>query len=460
MDPRDLAFAGLEGQAALIRRGDVSARELVETCLKRIDRLDPRLNAFRAVYRDRALTEADQAQARLRGGDERPLLGVPIAVKDNIDVAGDVTTHGTSAYGEPAREDAEVVKRVRAAGAIVLGRTSVPPLCALPVTESATFGITRNPWDLGRSPGGSSGGSAAAVAAGLVPAALGSDGGGSIRLPSAFTGLFGLKAQRDRVPLTPLREHWHGLSVVGWLARSVRDSALLYDLTSDGLERPLADAATSPPPALRIAYSLAVPPGYMAKVDGRVRRAVLDTVELLRSVGHEVGEQDPAHAFEDYLAVNARVMRGVSDEAATLPHRERLDRRFRRITALAARIPDGALARARRGEAEIAGRLLELFDRVDVLVTPVCPVPPLDATRFEGLGAARTLDASGRMIPFTAPWNQTGQPAAAVPAGFTEDGLPLSVQLIGRPGDEATLVALAGQLERERPWADRRPPVS
>ncbi len=228
MNEADLAFAGVAGQAELLRGGEVSARELVETTVRRIERLDPQLNAFRSVYRERALLEADEAQVSPGSGDERPLLGVPVAIKDNVDVAGDVTTHGTSAYGAPAPEDAEIVARVRAAGAIVVGRTNVPPLCALPATESATFGITRNPWDPDRTPGGSSGGSAAAVAvaAGMVPFALGSDGAGSIRLPSAYCGLFGLKAQRGRVSLAPLPEHWHGMSVVGWITRSVRDSAL------------------------------------------------------------------------------------------------------------------------------------------------------------------------------------------------------------------------------------------
>jgi len=153
-------------------------------------------------------------------------------------------------------------------------------------------------------------------------------------------------------------------------------------------------------------------------------------------------------------------MRGVADEAATLPHRERLDRRFRRLVAVASRIPDSALARARAAEAGIAARTNALFDRHDVLLTPVAPEPPFAVTRFEGLGTVRTLDAAGRMIPFTAPWNQTGQPAASVPAGLTADGLPLAVQMIARPGDEATLVSLAAQLEAERPWADRLPPVS
>ena len=278
-----LAFAPITRQAELIRGGELAPRDLVELYLRRIARLDPQLNAFRAVYDERALAEADQAAARLKAGDERPLLGVPIAIKDNVDVAGDVTTHGTSAYGEPAAEDCEVVRRVRAAGAIVLGRTNVPPLCALPVTESPTWGVTRNPWDLDRSPGGSSGGSAAAVAAGLVGAALGSDGAGSIRVPAACCGLFGLKAQRGRLPLAPAPDHWHGMSVIGWLTRTVGDAALLYDLTrgpspvdrdrAPEPPRSFVEAAAAEPGPLRIGVSFAHAPGPpTAPLDGELRR--------------------------------------------------------------------------------------------------------------------------------------------------------------------------------------------
>ena len=227
MDATDLAFAGIARQAELIAAGEVSSRELVELYLERIERLDPQLNAFRVVFAERAL-EADQADARRGAGGERPLLGVPIAVKDDIDVAGEVTAFGTNAYGEPARADAEVVRRLRAAGAVIIGKTQRPELCIWPFTETATFGATRNPWDLQRAPGGSSGGSAAAVAAGLVGAALGSDGAGSIRIPAAWCGLFGLKPQRGRVPLAPHADAWHGLSVNGVLdALGARQRAVL-----------------------------------------------------------------------------------------------------------------------------------------------------------------------------------------------------------------------------------------
>ena len=184
MADADLAFAGLARQAELVRAGEVSSRELVELYLERIARIDPSLNAYRVVFAERALAEADQADARLKSGDHRPLLGVPIALKDNLNVAGEVTTHGTNAYGEPAREDSEVVRRLRAAGAIFLGKTLMPELAVYPFTETPTFGVTRNPWDLQRTTGGSSGGSGAAVAAGLAAGASASDGGGSIRIPA------------------------------------------------------------------------------------------------------------------------------------------------------------------------------------------------------------------------------------------------------------------------------------
>jgi amidase len=466
-----LAFTPIARQAELIRAGEVAPRELVELYLGRIARLDPQLNAFRAVHAERALAEADQAAARLKAGDERPLLGVPLAIKDNVDVAGDVTTHGTSAFGEPAAEDCEVVRRVRAAGAIVLGRTNVPPLCALPVTESPTWGVTRNPWDLDRSPGGSSGGSAAAVAAGLVGAALGSDGGGSIREPAASCGLFGLKAQRGRLPLAPQPDHWHGMSVVGWLTRTVGDAALLYDITRGASPadrdrapdppRPFVAAAAADPGRLRIAVSFAHPPGPPpVPLDDEARRAVHDTAESLRSLGHDVVEHDPDLKGPEWWAPSVRILRGISDEALSLPRFDRLDRRWRRIARLGSAIPDSLVERARAAEAPVVARLRPFFEAHDVLLSPVQPHLAVQTGRWEGRGALWAINGAGRLIPYTVPWNFTGQPAAAVPAGLSAAGLPLAVQLIGRPDDEDTILSLAAQLETARPWADLRPPVS
>jgi amidase len=466
-----LAFAPITRQAELIRGGELAPRDLVELYLRRISRLDPQLNAFRAVHDERALAEADQAAARLKAGDERPLLGVPLAIKDNVDVAGDVTTHGTSAYGEPAAEDCEVVRRVRAAGANVLGRTNVPPLCALPVTESPTWGVTRNPWDLDRSPGGSSGGSAAAVAAGLVGAALGSDGAGSIRVPAACCGLFGLKAQRGRLPLGPAPDHWHGMSVIGWLTRTVADAALLYDLTrgpspvdrdrAPEPPRSFVEAAAAEPGPLRIGVSLAHAPGPpTAPLDGELRQAVLETAETLRSLGHDVVERDPDLKGPETWAPTVRVLRGISDEALSLPRFDRLDRRWRRVARLGSAIPDSLIERARAAEAQAVARLRPFFEAHDVLLYPVQPNLPLQTGRWEGRGALWTINGAGRFVPYTVPWNFTGQPAAAVPVGLSAAGLPLAVQIVGRPDDEDTILSLAAQLEATRPWADRRPPVS
>src|SRR6478752_6545736 len=205
----ETAFAGAARQAEMVRAGEISPTELVRLHLGRISRLDPQLNAFRVVLAERALLEAEQAEARLRAGEERPLLGVPIALKDSVDLAGELTTYGTDGFPDPATADSEMVRRLREAGAIVVGKTQLPELAICGFTESATFGVTRNPWNPQRTPGGSSGGSAAAVAAGLVPIASASDGAGSIRIPASCCGVVGLKPQRGRISLAPDREHWN-----------------------------------------------------------------------------------------------------------------------------------------------------------------------------------------------------------------------------------------------------------
>ena len=245
----DVAFAGAARQAEMVRAKEVSPRELVELYLERIERIDPGLNAYRTVFGERALAEADEAGKRLGGSGEAPLLGVPVAIKDNVDYAGEITAHGTAAYGAPAAEDSHVVRKLREAGAIVIGKTNLPELAIYGFTESPTWGDTRNPWDPSRTCGGSSGGSGVATAAGLCAIAHATDGAGSIRYPSAYCGLFGLKPQRNRVSLTPDREHWHGLSVSGCVSRSVIDTALYLDAIARLGTRRLrfAAAARSPP---------------------------------------------------------------------------------------------------------------------------------------------------------------------------------------------------------------------
>ncbi len=468
MEPAELAYAGIARQAELIAAGEVSSRELVELYLRRIAAHEPQLNAFRIVLAERALLEADQADSRRSAGDVRPLLGVPIAVKDDIAVAGEPTCYGTNAHGGPAGADAEVVRRLRQAGAVVIGKTNVPELTIWPFTETATFGATRNPWDLQRAPGGSSGGSAAAVAAGLVGAALGSDGAGSIRIPAAWCGLFGLKPQRGRVSMAPKARSWHGLAVNGVLTRRVGDTALFHDVASGAVEIDadrvaappvsFATAATTPPGRLRIAYSRALPFGVIARIDPSVMAAFEETVELLRSLGHQLEECDPEYGKDTLPAVTVRYLRGIHDDAQAMPHPERLERRTRGMARLGGLIPPAVLDRALSGEAALTSRLNRLFDDHDVLITPATAALAPAIGKLEGRGALWSLNAVAGWVPFNGVWNVTGQPAASVPAGMTPDGLPSSVQIVGRPADELTLLSLAGQLEAERPWAEQRPP--
>jgi amidase len=465
----EIAFLGAARQAEMVRAGEISPTELVRHHLDRIARLDPGLNSFRVVLAERAMLEAEQAEARLRGGDERPLLGVPIAIKDSLDLAGELTTFGTDGFDKPATADAEMVRRLREAGAIVVGKTLLPELAICGFTESATFGVTRNPWDPQTTPGGSSGGSAAAVAAGLVPIASASDGAGSIRIPAACTGLFGLKPQRGRVPLGPHLEHWNGLSVEGCVSHTVLDTALWLDVVSGGSaeagappppERPFVESARSAPGKLRVAWSTA-PPRAAAPplVSALVRDVVAETADVLASLGHTVAQQDPNWGAIGNN-ITPRYLRGAAEDLAQVPHPERLERRTRGIGRLGRLVPDKLFDAARANVAADTARVNAIFDTHDVLVMPVMGGTALPIRRWEGRGALATVLGMSRFYPFCVSWNHIGNPAMAVPAGFSQEGMPLSVQIVGRPGDEATLLSLAAQIEAERPWSGRRPPIS
>jgi amidase len=462
----DLAFAGLARQAALVRAGEVSSRELVELYLDRIERIDPELNSYRVVLAERALAEADQADSRHAAGDERPLLGVPVAIKDNVDVAGEVTGNGTAAHGPPATEDAELVRRLRAAGCVILGKTTLPELAITGTTEGPAFGVTRNPWDVSRTPGGSSGGSGAAVAAGLAAAGHATDGAGSIRIPAACCGLFGLKPQRGRVPFAPDREdHWNGLSVAGAVTRTVLDNALFLDAVAGPgsapggpapPDRAFADAARSQPGKLRIAVSLRPP--LLARVAPEVRRGIDELAELLRTLGHDVEYVEPP-LTEWLTEVLPRYLKGIEQEAAAMARPERLQRRTRGFARLGSLIPPAALDRALRIERDRAERYNRVLADRDVLMTPVMAAPQPEAAQWEGVSALRTLIEMTMVYPYCVIWNATGQPAASVPAGFAADGLPLSAQLIAPPEREDVLLSLAAQIEAETRWPEQRPPV-
>jgi amidase len=465
----DLAFAGAAKQAEMVRAGEVSPKELVQLYLDRIARIDPQLNSFRKVFAEKALLEAEQAEARLKGGDERPLLGVPIAIKDEVDVAGEVNTHGTDGFTEPAKADSEMVRRLREAGAIILGLTLLPELAICGFTESATYGVTRNPWNLQCSPAGSSGGSGTAVAAGLVPIASAGDGAGSIRLPAASCGVFGLKPSRGRASLAPQLEGWGGLAVLGCLSRNVLDTALWLDVIAGGSrepeappppERPFVEAARTPPGKLRVAYSTLAPRAAAPPtVDQVAKDAVADAAELLASLGHQVTQRDPDWGTIGNN-ITARFLGGVAETVREVPHPERLERRTRGFGRLGSVIPRGLYEKARTsGRQADAARVNAIFDSVDVLVTPVMGGTAVPIRRWQGQGALRTVLGMSRFYPFCVPWNHLGNPAMSVPMGFAADGMPLAVQVIGRPGDEVTLLSLAAQIEAERPWVDARPPI-
>jgi amidase len=453
MDRDELAFAGVARQAELIRSGDVTSRELVLLYLERIERLDPQLNSFRNVMSERALVDAQQADGRRGAGDDRPLLGVPLAVKDAEDVAGEVTTWGTAANFTPASRDSELVRRLRAAGAVVIGKTNCPELVIIGDTEGPAFGITRNPWNTDRSAGGSSGGSAAAVAAALCAAATASDGAGSIRIPASNCGLVGLKPTRDCIPLGPPKEHWYGMSVVGFEARSVEDAALLMSIGA--ADDDLRDSFSRSPGRLRVAASTKA--ALPARVHGDVKRVLEETAGRLRSLGHEVEGSDPPYAL-----VNPGTMRYlagmVQDAEERIERPERLQRRTKGFVHLGRAIPRPMLEWARKEDD--AERMRPFFERHDVLLTPVSAVPPVRAGQWEGLGAVRTFLGLAQAYPFALEWNLTGQPSISVPAGRSEDGLPIGMQLVGRHGEEAMLLALAAQLEGELSWTEHRPPLS
>ena len=463
MDAADLVFAGVTRQAQMVRDGEVSPRELVQACLDRIEALDPRLNAWRIVLAEKALAEAEQAEGRRGAGDDRPLLGVPLAIKDDVRMAGTTTAWGTSAHGPEVADDAVIVQRLREAGAILIGKTSVPEMTIWPFTESKTFGPTRNPWDSSRTTGGSSGGTGAAVASGMVGAGTGSDGGGSIRIPAGWCGLFGLKATRDRVPIAPHVDAWRGLSVNGFLTRSVEDTALLLDAVAERRpDRPFREEVRAPERKLRIAWSVKRLPGAapFPKLDADWRRGLDETAELLRSLGHEVYERDPDYGWGSFPQFLGRYLKGIQDDVDSMEHPERLEKRTLGMRRMGSLWRESTVARLRRAEPKLRERMWASIDAPDVFMTPTLATPPPPIGKWEGKGAFRTLNGVAGHVPWTAIFNATGQPAANVPAGLSSAGTPIGVQLVAQMDDEATLLSLAAQLEAERPWADRRPPVS
>lgn len=465
----ELAFSTAVQQRTWVADRTVTARELVEHSLARIAALDPQLNAFAIVRAREARAEADALDAALASGAAPgPLAGVPVAIKDENDVAGLPTAYGGGAVTRPAAADSEVVRRLRAAGAIVIGKTRMPEFGIWPFTETSAHGWTRNPWNPLRSTAGSSGGTAAAVASGMVAVGIGGDGGGSIRLPSSWCGLFGLKPQRGRVSPAPNPDLWRALGTLGPLTRTVADSALVYDVISGAtgadrfsaglLPHSLAEAAARAPGALRIGVSLRNPAGGPS-ADASTAAALRRTAEVLRGLGHSVVELEPR-----YPALTApfllQVMGGVGDEAARVEHPELLEARTRALVRVA-RPFRGLGGWAERSAQRAADAFLpRLFADLDLLITPTTPTPAAPIGQLDGVGLWRALIRATPVASYTSIWNVLGNPAAAVPTGFTDDALPLSVQVVAPTDGEAALVSLCAQLEAAQPWAQRRPPIS
>src|SRR4051794_36704952 len=462
--------------AARVRSGALSAVDVVRAHLDHIADVDARIGAFRVVRTAAALDEAAAVDA-VPQRSALPLAGVPVAVKDNVAVAGEVCTDGSlGSQAEPAAADHPVVARLRAAGAVVVGITRVPELCLYAATDGP-HAVTRNPWDTALTPGGSSGGSAAAVAAGCVPIAHGNDGMGSLRIPAAACGLVTLKPGRGVVPGELGFDDWSGMAVNGALTTTVADLALATSVLAG------ADlGAGDPGRPLRIAVSTRSPVP-LAGPDVETREAVDATVALLREAGHVVVPRDPVIPPGAAAGALARWMAGAHDDAEAYGlDRSRLQRRSTAHAGIGRAVRRAGLVRpapaqrvrarapaGRGGGGGGAGlappataerfraRTTAFFDDVDLLLTPVTNGPPLAARPWHERSFVGNLTANTRWAPWASPWNLAGVPALVLPVGRRPEGLPLALQLVGPPGAEGRLLWLAAELERRHPWRRHAP---
>ena len=446
--------------------GEVTAIELTRRTLHAIEASQPTLNAFRVILTESALAGAAQADRRRAAGDEAPLLGIPIAVKDDVDVAGVPTSFGAAGPIRPATQDAEVVRRLKAAGAVIVGKTNTCELGQWPFTSGPAFGHTRNPWSRKHTPGGSSGGSAAAVAAGLVTAAIGSDGAGSIRIPAAWTHLVGIKPQRGRISTWPLPEAFNGITVNGVLARTVADAALVLDAASGNVEgelhRPpplkVADSVGTAPGPLTIALSTRFPyTGFHAKLHPEIRAACESVGRQLELLGHRVIHGNPDYGLQLSWNFLARSTSGLLPWAEHLGREVIFDNRTKSNMALGRLLSESVLRSARAQEVADQQRVGSIFDIVDVVLAPTTATPPPLLHTFDKLGGLATDRTMIKACPVTWPWNLLGWPSINVPAGFTTPGLPIGVQLMGPANSEGLLVSLAAELEGVIGWSSKQP---
>ncbi|WOT39667.1 amidase [Streptomyces coeruleorubidus] len=433
--------------SAAVREKRVTPREVVAEHLARIERLDGRVGAFRSVRAEAALTEADEVAAR-GDFDRLPLAGVPVAVKDNLAVRGESTRVGSAATPDtPAAQDHVTVARLRAAGAVVVGLTNVPELCVFGTTDGV-LGTARNPWDPTRSAGGSSGGSAAAVAAGMVPIALGNDGMGSLRIPAANCGLVTIKPGHGVVPAGDGDGGWFGLSENGPLATTVEDARLMLSVLAD--DEPALRADPGP---LRVAVSLRSPLAGVT-ISRPYAAAAREAAGVLMKAGHLVRRADPPYSMSLATTSLAHWTAGTAADAQHLD-----PRLLTRRTRIHARLGRPFMGSVRSGAAreQLRRRLEPFFTEYDVLLTPALARRSPKAAPWHERGWLSNVLANTNYSPLTPPWNLTGWPAMSVPCGTLPSGAPCAVQLVGRPGTEYQLLEMAQQLQERNPWRRTAP---
>lgn len=456
--------------AAAIRRKKVSPVEAVDTVLARIEKLNPKLNAYCTVTADLARRKAKAAERALmqKGARLGPLHGVPFSIKDLLITKGVRTTWGSKLYADHVpEEDAPAVERLKAAGAILVGKTNTPAFGWIGATHNLVFGITRNPWNPERTPGGSSGGAGAAVAAGMAPLAVGTDGGGSIRIPSCFSGIFGLKPSFGRVPVYPFSGAW-SLSHAGPMTRTVADAALMLNVLAGPDERdphslpgqPIdyVEALRGSLKGLRVAWSSTL--GY-ATVDPEIQAVCQRAVKRFKEFGCKLEAADPGWPGP-YEAWKVIFCGGIATRLALyLPERRQdIEPGLVRIIEEALKWPPTSYVQAWFDRLTFWDHARKFFAKYDLLLTPTVACQPFK------VGLDNPTEIAGRpipdygWIPFTYPFNLTGQPAASVPCGFTRNGLPVGLQIVGRRFDDATVLRAAACFERAQPWAGMRPLIS
>ncbi|MGQ9721687.1 MAG: amidase [Candidatus Jordarchaeum sp.] len=462
-------MSGLE-LASAIKKGELSPVEVVDAFFKRVEQVNPKLNAFITLTEDSARKEAEKAEKAVKKGEKLgPLHGVPVAIKDNMPVKGVRTTWGSKLYADHIpKEDYVLVDRLKRAGAIIMGKTNVPEFCLIGITENPLFGVTRNPWDTSRTPGGSSGGSAAAVASGMAPIAVGNDGGGSIRIPSCFCGLYGLKPHLGRIPRWPALPGWETLSSEGPITRTVADAAMLMDVMAGPDDR---DYLSLPAPGVsyfenlekdvkgkKFAYSPDL--GY-AVVEPEIAEIVRKAAFGFADLGFEVEEVKLEFLDMGPDWVNQIVCETVAavgdrmDEWKEVGYPPYFD-----FMWLADHLKGTDYVKVQYKRKEHWDRVMKVFEKYDFLLTPMLPIAafPIDIGMGPNEIAGQAVGPTG-WVPFTIPFNMTGQPAASIPCGFTKENLPVGLQIVGNRFDELGILQASRAFEKAFPWRDKKPPI-